>query len=84
MDKEHVWIKQDNGDILYCEIKAIHRDERYQLIEYEVFPIIGYFKGFTTSLNGGLSNPTRCMIWIYPEKPFGQACYNLDRLVNGK
>lgn len=82
MDKEHVWIKEDNGNIYYCEIKSINKNEYYGLIEYEVFPIIGSFKGFTTLLSDVLTSPTICMIWIDPDKPFGQACYDLNRLIN--
>lgn len=78
---DRVWIKEDNGSIYYCEIKAVHRDDHYQLIEYEVFPIIGCFKGFTTLLRGDLTSPTVCIIWIDPDRPFGKACYDLDILM---
>lgn len=82
MDKEHVWIKEDNGNIYYCEIKSINKYEKYCIIEYEVFPIIGCFTGFTTLLSNVLSDPAVCIIWkgIYPT--YGTACYDLNRLIN--
>ncbi len=82
MDKEHVWIREENGNIYYCEIKKIHEDIHYGLIEYEVFPIIGSFTGFTTLVNAILTSPSVCMIWKDPDRPFGKACYDLNRLTN--
>ena len=82
MDTEHVWIKEDNGNIYYCEIKKINQDSCFGLIEYEVFPIIGCFKGFTTLTNAVLTSPSVCMICKGPDKPFGKACYDLNRLTN--
>ena len=82
MDKEHVWIKEDNGNIYYCEIKSINKDEAFYIIEYEVFPIIGCFTGFTTLLSSVLSEPAICMIWKGIDRPYGKACYDLNRLIN--
>lgn len=82
MDKEHVWIKEDNGNIYYCEIKFINRVKEYGLIEYEVYPIIGCFLGFTTLFNAILTNPSVCMIWKDPDNPFGKACYDFNKLIN--
>ena len=72
---EHVWIKEDNGNIYYCEIKNINKNEIFGLILYEVYPIIGCFDGFTTLINSVLTSPSVCMIWKDPDKPFGKACY---------
>ena len=84
MDKEHVWIKEDNGNIYYCEIKNINKKERFGIIEYEVFPIIGSFTGFTILINGVLTSPSVCMIWKGPaDRPYGMACCDLNRLING-
>ena len=82
MDKEHVWIKEDNGNIYYCEIKSVTRDEIHGLVAYEVYPIIGCFTGFTTLINRVLTSPSLCMIWDDPDRPFGKACYDLNRLIN--
>lgn len=82
MDKEHVWIKEDNGNIYYCEIKSINKDEEYHVIEYEVFPIIGCFTGFTTLLSAVLTSPSICMICKGIYRPYGKACYDLDKLTN--
>lgn len=82
MDKEHVWIKEDNENIYYCEIKKITEDTCFGLILYDVFPIIGCFTGFTTLTNAVLTSPSVCMIWKDPDKPFGKACYDLNRLIN--
>lgn len=86
MDEEHVWIKDDDGSIYYCEIKKVKEDTCFGLIEYDVFPIIGCFKGFTTLLNAVLTSPSVCMIWKGDrDKPFGKACYDLDKLIsNGR
>lgn len=83
MDKEHVWIKEENGNIYYCEIKSINKNEHYGLIEYEVFPIIGSFKGFVTLINAVLTSPSVCMIWTgVADTIYGNACYDLNRLIN--
>jgi hypothetical protein len=82
MDKEHVWIKEDNGNIYYCEIKKINEDPHFGLTEYEVFPIIGCFRGFTTLINAVLTSPSICMIWKGIDRPYGKACYDLNRLIN--
>lgn len=85
MNKQ-VWIKGD-GDILYCcEIKSFEIYEKYNLIEYEVYPIIGYFNKFSTTTSGDLNRPTICMMWLNDRKHFfGIACYDLDKLIiNGK
>ena len=84
MDKEHVWIKDDNENIYYCEIKSISKNEVFGLILYEVYPIIGCFTGFTTLLSSVLNNPAICMIWKDPDRPFGKACYNLDKLISNE
>lgn len=85
MDEERVWIKDNDGNIYYCEIKSINRDENYRLTEYEVFPIIGCFTGFTTLLSSELNNPAICMIWKNNDRPFGKVCYDLDKLIsNGR
>ena len=81
MDNEHIWIKNDDGDILYCEIKLISKDEYYGLVEYEVFPMIGCFNGCTTLITSDLNNPSICKIWT-KDGHFGKACYDLDRLIN--
>lgn len=83
MDKEHVWIKDNNGNIYYCEIKNVNKNERFGLVEYEVFPIIGSFKGFTTLTNGVLTSPSVCFIWTgLADAIYGKACYDLNRLIN--
>lgn len=83
MDKEHVWIKDDNGNIYYCEIKKINEDPHFGLIQYDVFPIIGCFTGFTTLINAVLTSPSVCMIRRGPiDSPYGKACYDLNRLIN--
>lgn len=83
MDEKHVWIKEDNGNIYYCEIKSINKDERFGLIEYEVFPIIGSFKGFTTLINKVLTSPSVCVIWNgVADALYANACYDLNRLIN--
>lgn len=84
---EYVWIKGDD-DVLYCcEIKSFEIYESYNLIEYEVYPIIGYFNKISITTSGDLNHPTICMMWVgdYRKHSFGVACYDLDKLiVNGK
>ena len=83
MDKEHVWIKEENGNIYYCEIKSISKNEVFGLILYEVYPIIGCFNGFTTLIHSVLTSPSVCSIWIKGRTDcFGKACYDLNRLIN--
>lgn len=82
MDKEYVWIKEDNGNICYCEIKSINKNEIFGLILYEVFPIIGCFNGFTTLINSVLTSPSVCCIWRKSDRSYGKACYDLNRLIN--
>lgn len=83
---EGVWIKGDDDVLYYCEIKSFKIYEDYNLIEYEVYPIIGYFNKFSITTSSDLSLPTICMMWSNDRKHFfGLACYDLDKLmVNGE
>ena len=83
MDKEHVWIKENNGNICYCEIKSITKNEIYGLKMHEVYPIIGCFNGFTTLINSVLTSPSVCSVWRKDSlDSYGKACYDLNRLIN--
>lgn len=82
---ECVWITEEETDnVYYCEIKRIHRDELFGLIRYEVFPIIGSFEGFTILITGILTDPCVCIIQKGLDRPYGKACYDLNKLINNE
>lgn len=86
MDKKHVWIKGDDDVFYYCEIKSFEIYESYNLVEYDVYPIIGCFNKISITTHGDLNQPTICMMWFNnSRKYFGIACYDIDKLItNGK